>query len=160
MRISDLTPRAQQVMALARKEADRLNHQYVGTEHLLLGTVALGQGLSVSLLKRRGLDLESVRKEVEKISGRCAESEVVGIIPCTPRIKKVLAFAQEEAKKLNHTMVGTEHILLGLLRETDGPAALVFQSFGLDVENRQMEILNEMNPGLKSKDGGSASRIE
>ena len=121
--MNNFTPRAQQVLALARKEADRFNHNYVGTEHLLLGLIKLGQGVAVNVLQKMGLDLETVRMEVEKQVGTGPDQKMIGNIPYTPRVKKVLALAAKEAKALNHTYVGTEHILLGLLREGDGVAA-------------------------------------
>src|SRR5438445_463283 len=115
--MNNFTPRAQQVLALARKEADRFNHNFVGTEHLLLGLIKLGQGVAVNVLQKLGLDLETVRMEVEKQVGTGPDQKMIGNIPYTPRVKKVLALAAKEAKALNHTYVGTEHILLGLLRE-------------------------------------------
>src|SRR5437868_1642046 len=115
--MNNFTPRAQQVLQLARKEADRFNHNYVGTEHLLLGLIKLGQGVAVNVLQKMGLDLETVRMEVEKQVGSGPETKIVGNVPYTPRVKKVLALAGKEAKALNHSYVGTEHILLGLLRE-------------------------------------------
>ena len=128
MEMNNFTPRAQQVLALARKEADRFNHNYVGTEHLLLGLIKLGQGVAVNVLQKMGLDLETVRMEVEKQVGTGPETKMIGNIPYTPRVKKVLALAQKEAKALNHTYVGTEHILLGLLREGEGVAARVLKN--------------------------------
>ena len=126
--MNNFTPRAQQVLALARKEADRFNHNYVGTEHLLLGLIKLGQGVAVNVLQKMGLDLETVRMEVEKQVGSGPETKMVGNVPYTPRVKKVLALAGKEAKALNHSYVGTEHILLGLLREGEGVAARVLKS--------------------------------
>ena len=120
--MNNFTPRAQQVLALARKEADRFNHNYVGTEHLLLGLIKLGRGVAVNVLQKMGLDLETVRMEVEKQVGSGPETKMVGNIPYTPRVKKVLALAGKEARALNHSYVGTEHILLGLLREGEGVA--------------------------------------
>ena len=98
--MNNFTPRAQQVLALARKEADRFNHNYVGTEHLLLGLIKLGQGVAVNVLQKMGLDLETVRMEVEKQVGSGPETKMVGNIPYTPRVKKVLALAGKEAKLL------------------------------------------------------------
>src|SRR5215213_5488415 len=109
--MNNFTPRAQQVLALARKEADRFNHNYVGTEHLLLGLIKLGQGVAVNVLQKMGLDLETVRMEVEKQVGTGPDQKMIGNIPYTPRVKKVLALAGKEAKALNHSYVGTEHIL-------------------------------------------------
>ena len=96
--MNNFTPRAQQVLALARKEADRFNHNYVGTEHLLLGLIKLGQGVAVNVLQKMGLDLETVRMEVEKQVGSGPETKMVGNIPYTPRVKKVLALAGKEAQ--------------------------------------------------------------
>jgi ATP-dependent Clp protease ATP-binding subunit ClpC len=150
--MSNLTPRAQQVLALARKEADRFNHNFVGTEHLLLGLLKLGHGVAVNVLQRMGLDLESVRLEVEKLVGTGPDQKIMGTIPFTPRVKKVLALAQKEAKALNHTYVGTEHILLGLLREGDGVAARVLKSFDVDLEQTRQEILRELDPNFAAQE--------
>src|SRR6478736_1263197 len=153
--MNNFTPRAQQVLALARKEADRFHHNYVGTEHLLLGLIKLGQGVAVSVLQKMGLDLETVRAEVEKQVGIGQESKTpVGSIPYTPRVKKVLALAGKEAKTLNHSYVGTEHILLGLLREGEGVAARVLKSLDIDIERTRNEILRELDPQFSGSQGG------
>ena len=146
--MNDFTPRAQQVLALARKEAERFNHNYVGTEHLLLGLIKLGQGVAVNVLQRMGLDLERVRIEVEKHVGSHPETNMIGNIPYTPRVKKVLALAAKEAKALNHSYVGTEHILLGLLREGEGVAARVLKSLEVDPARTRNEILKELDPNF------------
>ncbi len=146
--MNNFTPRAQQVLALARKEADRFNHNYVGTEHLLLGLIKLGQGVAVNVLQKMGLDLETVRMEVEKQVGSGPETKMVGNIPYTPRVKKVLALAGKEAKALQHSYVGTEHILLGLLREGEGVAARVLKSLEIDIERTRNEILKELDPNF------------
>ncbi len=146
--MNNFTPRAQQVLALARKEADRFNHNYVGTEHLLLGLIKLGQGVAVNVLQKMGLDLETVRMEVEKQVGSGPETKMVGNIPYTPRVKKVLALAGKEAKLLNHSYVGTEHILLGLLREGEGVAARVLKNLEVDIERTRNEILKELDPNF------------
>src|ERR1043166_2570501 len=146
--MNNFTPRAQQVLQLARKEADRFNHNYVGTEHLLLGLIKLGQGVAVNVLQKMGLDLETVRMEVEKQVGTGPETKMVGNIPYTPRVKKVLALAAKEAKALNHSYVGTEHILLGLLREGDGVAARVLKTLDVDIERTRNEILKELDPNF------------
>ena len=146
--MNNFTPRAQQVLALARKEADRFNHNYVGTEHLLLGLIKLGQGVAVNVLQKMGLDLETVRMEVEKQVGSGPETKLVGNVPYTPRVKKVLALAGKEAKALNHSYVGTEHILLGLLREGEGVAARVLKTLELDIERTRNEILKELDPNF------------
>ena len=146
--MSNFTPRAQQVLALARKEADRFNHNFVGTEHLLLGLIKLGQGVAVNVLQKMGLDLETVRLEVEKQVGTGPDQKQVGNIPYTPRVKKVLNLASKEAKQLQHTYVGTEHILLGLLREGDGVAARVLKNLDIDIEHTRQEILKELDPNF------------
>ena len=150
--MSNFTPRAQQVLALARKEADRFNHNFVGTEHLLLGLIKLGQGVAVNVLQKMGLDLETVRMEVEKQVGTGPDQKMIGNIPYTPRVKKVLALAAREAKALNHTYVGTEHILLGLLREGDGVAARVLKNLDVDIEQTRQEILKELDPNFAAQE--------
>src|SRR5579872_2540082 len=154
--MNNFTPRAQQVLALARKEADRFNHNFVGTEHLLLGLIKLGQGVAVNVLQKMGLDLETVRMEVEKQVGTGPDQKMIGNIPYTPRVKKVLALAGKEAKALNHTYVGTEHILLGLLREGDGVAARVLKNLDVDIEQTRQEILKELDPNFASAEDASA----
>src|SRR3974390_2315624 len=154
--MNNFTPRAQQVLALARKEADRFNHNFVGTEHLLLGLIKLGQGVAVNVLQKLGLDLETVRMEVEKQVGSGPDQKMIGNIPYTPRVKKVLALAGKEAKALNHTYVGTEHILLGLLREGDGVAARVLKNLDVDIEQTRQEILKELAPNFAAQEEGAA----
>lgn len=156
--MNNFTPRAQQVLALARKEADRFHHNYVGTEHLLLGLINLGQGVAVNVLQKMGLDLETVRDAVEKQVGSGPTAKPSGNIPYTPRVKKVLALAGKEAKALNHSYVGTEHILLGLLREGEGVAARVLKSLDVDIKRCRDEILSELDPnfaGETSEAGGT-----
>jgi ATP-dependent Clp protease ATP-binding subunit ClpC len=150
--MSNFTPRAQQVLALARKEADRFNHNFLGTEHLLLGLIKLGQGVAVNVIQKMGLDLETVRLEVEKQVGTGPDQKMIGNIPYTPRVKKVLALASKEAKALNHTYVGTEHILLGLLREGDGVAAKVLKNLDVDIEQCRQEILKELDPNFSGEE--------
>src|SRR3954453_7387040 len=150
--MNNFTPRAQQVLALARKEADRFNHNFVGTEHLLLGLIKLGQGVAVNVLQKIGLDLETVRMEVEKLVGTGPDQKMIGNIPYTPRVKKVLSLAAKEAKALNHTYVGTEHILLGLLREGDGGAARVLKNMDVDIEQTRQEILKELDPNFNAQE--------
>ncbi|MEX0331662.1 MAG: ATP-dependent Clp protease ATP-binding subunit [Puniceicoccaceae bacterium] len=151
--MNNFTPRAQQVLALARKEADRFHHNYVGTEHLLLGLINLGQGVAVNVLQKMGLDLDTVRTAVEKQVGKGPAAKPIGNISYTPRVKKVLALAGKEAKSLNHSYVGTEHILLGLLREGDGVAARVLKSLEVDIERCRDEILSELDPNFAGEGG-------
>jgi predicted dehydrogenase len=146
--VSNFTPRAQQALALARKEAERFNHNFVGTEHVLLGLIALGQGTAVNVLQKLGLELDTVRMAVVKMVGPGPDQEMIGKIPYTPRVKKVLALAMKEAMNLNHTYVGTEHILLGLLREGDGVAGRVLKNFGVDIDKTRTEILKELDPNF------------
>ena len=132
--MSNFTPRAQQVLALAKREAKRFGHNYVGTEHLLLGLIKLGQGVAVTALQAMGLDLETVRYEVEKNSGPGEQMQQEGEPPITPRVKRVLELAGKEARALNYNYIGTEHILLGLLREGDGVAARILKNLNVDAE--------------------------
>ena len=144
--MNNFTPRARQALALASKEAERFNHNYVGTEHLLLGLLKLGEGVAVIVLQKMGLDLEMVRMEVEKLVGPQPETKMIGNIPCTPRVEKVLALAGKEAQALHHSYVGTEHLLLGLLREGEGVAARVLKSLDVDPARTRNEILKELDP--------------
>ncbi len=157
--MNNFTPRAQQVLALARKEADRFNHNYVGTEHLLLGLIKLSQGVAVNVLQKMGLDLDTVRMEVEKQVGSGPEAKMVGNIPYTPRVKKVLALASKEAKSLQHSYVGTEHILLGLLREGEGVAARVLKNLEVDLERTRNEIMKELDPNFTASEGEGGETI-
>jgi predicted dehydrogenase len=141
-----LTPRAQHVLKLSRKEADRHNHNFVGTEHLLLGVIALGQGGAFDVLKQCGLDLEDVRSEVEKNTGVGPDQKVVGNIPYTPRVKKIFGLAAREAIALNHKCVGTEHFLMGILRDGGGVAARVLFNLGLNPERIRKLIVEERGP--------------
>ena len=144
--MDNFTPRAQQVLQLARKEADRFNHGYVGTEHVLLGLVSLGHGVAVNALQAVGVDLESVRIEVEKAVGTGPEMKTIGSIPFTPRAKKVLALSANEARNLGHSYVGTEHILLGLLTEGEGIAARVLENLNVDLDEIRYEIMKTLDP--------------
>ncbi len=158
--MNNFTPRAQQVLALARKEADRFNHSFVGTEHLLLGLINLGQGVAVNVLQKMGLDLETVRLEVEKQVGTGPDQKLAGNIPYTPRVKKVLELSKKEAKVLHHTYVGTEHILLGLLREGEGVAARVLRNLDIDIDQCRQEILHELDPNFEGDDEVAAGMEE
>ena len=158
--MNNFTPRAQQVLALARKEADRFNHSFVGTEHLLLGLINLGQGVAVNVLQKMGLDLETVRLEVEKQVGTGPDQKLAGNIPYTPRVKKVLELSKKEAKALHHTYVGTEHILLGLLREGEGVAARVLRNLDIDIDQCRQEILHELDPNFEGDDEVAAGMEE
>ena len=142
-----LTDRARKVMALANQEAQRFNHEYIGTEHILLGLVKEASGVGANVLKNLGIDLRKVRLEVEKLVKSGPEMVTMGKLPQTPRAKKVLEYAIEEARNLNHNYVGTEHLLLGLLREQDGVAAQVLVNLGLKLEEVREEVLNLLGAG-------------
>ncbi|MGA3145474.1 MAG: Clp protease N-terminal domain-containing protein [Verrucomicrobiota bacterium] len=156
--IVNFTPRAQQAMVLARKEADRLHHHFVGTEHVLLGLIKLQRDVAINVLEKMGLDLEIVCREIEKQAGPVSQSAATANLPYTPRVKKVLALAVKEARALNHTYVGTEHILLGLLREGDGMAARVLKQLHVDLKQTRQDILKELDP--KFIPGGSEQEIK
>ena len=138
------TNRAKQVIKLAKKEAQRLNHNYLGTEHLLLGLLKLGQGVAVNVLRNLNLDYEIVRQEVERLVGFGPELQVYGDPSLTGRVKKVFEFANEEASSLSHNYVGTEHLLLGLLRQTDGVAVQVLENLNVNLKEVRKEILKEL----------------
>ncbi|MBI1871517.1 MAG: ATP-dependent Clp protease ATP-binding subunit [Chlamydiae bacterium] len=145
------TDRARQVIILARKEADRFNHNYIGTEHILLGLIKLGEGVAVNVLRKMGLDFETVRMEVERAVGTGPETKMIGDIPLTARAKRVIELALDEAKKLSHTYIGTEHLLLGLLREGEGVAAKILQSLNVDIEAARAEVLKELGTEFSGK---------
>ena len=149
-----LTDRARKVMALANQEAQRFNHEYIGTEHILLGLVKEGSGVGANVLKNLDIDLRKVRLEVEKLVKSGPDMVTMGKLPQTPRAKKVIEYAIEEARSLNHNYVGTEHLLLGLLREHDGVAAQVLMNLGLKLEEVREEVLNLLGAGVESEDAG------
>jgi ATP-dependent Clp protease ATP-binding subunit ClpC len=136
------TERARKVMQLASQEAQRVNHEYVGTEHILLGLVKEGFGLAAAVLKSLGVDLQKVRLEVEKIVPNGTEGIAAGTPPPTPRAKQMLEYSIEEARRLNHHYVGTEHLLLGILRDADAVAAQVLLNLGLQLDQVREELLN------------------
>jgi ATP-dependent Clp protease ATP-binding subunit ClpC len=143
------TDRARKVMALANQEAQRFNHEYIGTEHILLGLVKEGSGVGANVLKNLDVDIKKLRLEIEKLVKSGPDMVTMGKLPQTPRAKKVIEFAIEEARSLNHNYVGTEHILLGLLRETEGIAAQVLMNLGLKLEDVRQEVLNLLGAGVE-----------
>ena len=151
--MNNFTPRSKQVLVLAQQESLRFNHGYVGTEHLLLGLLKLGQGVAVSVLKSMGLNLETLRMEVEKISGSSGVTQVQGDIPYTPRLKKVLALAAKEAKTMNYNYIGTEHLLLGILKEGESVASKVFRNLNVNVDVVRKEVLMALDPNFLPSDG-------
>ncbi len=133
--------RARKVMALANQEGQRFNHEYIGTEHILLGLVKEGSGVGANVLANQGIDLRRVRLEVEKLIKSGADMVTMGKLPQTPRAKKVIEYAINEARDLDHNYLGTEHLLLGLIREGEGIAAQVLLQLGVTFENAREEIL-------------------
>ena len=148
-----LTDRARKVMALANQEAQRFNHEYIGTEHILLGLVKEGSGVGANVLKNLDIDLRKVRLEVEKLVKSGPDMVTMGKLPQTPRAKKVIEYAIEEARSLNHNYVGTEHLLLGLLREHDGVAAQVLTNLNLKLEDVREEVLTLLGAGVEMEEG-------
>jgi ATP-dependent Clp protease ATP-binding subunit ClpA len=153
------TDRARRVMVLAQEEARLLNHNYIGTEHLLLGLIHEGEGVAAQVLESLGVSLPTVREQVEEIIGR-GQQALSGRIPFTPRAKKVLELSRREALAMGHNYVGTEHILLGLLREGDGVAAQVLVRMGADLNRVRQQVIRILS-GHQEKDepkGGRAAR--
>ena len=148
------TDRARKVMQLANQEAQRFNHEYIGTEHILLGLVKEGSGVAANVLKNLEVDLRKIRLEVEKIVQTGPDMVTMGKLPQTPRAKKVIEYAMEEARNLNHNYVGTEHLLLGLLREQEGVAAQVLMNLGMKLEDVREEVLNLLGHGLEGAESG------
>jgi len=142
---SRFTDRAQRVILIAQEEAKRLAHDYVGTEHILLGLITLGEGVASTVFKNLGIDSRKVRMEIEKIVGPGDNALVLGEIPFTPQAKKVLEFAVEEAQQMGHTYIGTEHLLLGLLREEEGVASRVLVNLRLNLKAVRAEVLTILN---------------
>src|SRR6266851_4631866 len=150
------TDRARKVMQLANQEAQRFNHEYIGTEHILLGLVKEGSGVAANVLKNLDVDLRKIRLEVEKIvqTGSGGDMVTMGKLPHTPRAKKVIEYSIEEARNLNHNYVGTEHLLLGLLREQEGVAAQVLMNLGMKLEDVREEVLNLLGHNMETGSEG------
>jgi ATP-dependent Clp protease ATP-binding subunit ClpC len=151
------TDRARKVMQLANQEAQRFNHEYIGTEHVLLGLVKEGSGVAANVLKNLEVDLRKIRIEVEKIVQTGPDMVTMGKLPQTPRAKKVIEYAMEEARQLNHNYVGTEHLLLGLLREQEGVAAQVLMNLSMKLEDVREEVLNLLGHGLEAAEAGGGT---
>ncbi len=147
------TDRARKVMQLANQEAQRFNHEYIGTEHILLGLIKEGSGVAANVLKNLDVDLRKIRLEVEKLVQSGPDMVTMGKLPQTPRAKKVIEYSMEEARNLGHNYVGTEHILLGLLREQEGVAAQVLMNLGLKLEEVREEVLNLLGHGMEGGEG-------
>ncbi|NLF39126.1 ATP-dependent Clp protease ATP-binding subunit [bacterium] len=142
---SNFTPRAGQVIVNAKKEAGRYNHHYVGTEHILLGLIGLNEGIAINVLQKLGADPTIIRSEIENAVGFGPDTKVVGEAPFTPKANNVIRYAIEEAQKMGHSYVGTEHILLGLLREQEGVAARVLNGLGVTLDAARRLVSEELN---------------
>ena len=143
-RLNKLTERAKQVLVFAQDEATRFNHDYIGTEHLLLGLVREGEGIAAQVLTNQGVELRTVRNAVEFVIGR-GEARMVGNFRLTPRVKRVIEFSIEEARRLGHNYIGTEHLLLGLLREGGGTGPGVLESLGVNLEEVRAQVAQLMS---------------
>jgi ATP-dependent Clp protease ATP-binding subunit ClpA len=151
------TDRARRVVVLAQEEARVVNHNYIGTEHILLGLLREGEGVAATALESLGISLDAVRQQVEEIIGQGQEAPS-GHIPFTPRAKKVLELAQREARALGHAYVGTEHILLGLIREGDGVAAQVLVKLGADLNRVRQQVVQLLHVDQGTDVTGAGSR--
>src|SRR6266511_898636 len=156
------TDRARKVMQLANQEAQRFHHEYIGTEHILLGLITEGSGVAANVLKNLDIDLAGVRRELEKIvqHGPDLEDRLTSRLPQTPRTRKVIEYAIAEARGLNHNYVGTEHLLLGLLREQEGVAAQVLMNLGLRLEDVREEVLNLLGHNMETDEGSESAGSE
>ncbi len=150
------TERARKVVILAKEEARRFNHDYIGTEHILLGLIREGEGVAASVLQKMGVSLENIRLEIEKLVQPGPATQIIGDIPFTPRAKKALELAAEEARSLGHNYIGTEHLLLGLIREGEGVASQVLLNLGLDLDKVRNEIMGLLNAALPNMGGSTA----
>jgi len=142
---SNFTPRAGQVIVNAKKEAGRYNHHYVGTEHILLGLIDLNEGIALNVLQRLGAEPHAIRSEIESVVGFGPDTKIVGEPPFTPKANNVVRFAIQEAQQMQHSYVGTEHILLGLLREQEGVAARVLNNLGVNLDEARKLVKEELN---------------
>jgi ATP-dependent Clp protease ATP-binding subunit ClpC len=151
------TDRARKVMGLARQEAQRFNHEYIGTEHILLGLIQEGSGVAANVLRNLDVDLDKIRREVEKIVQSGPSMVTMGQLPFTPRAKKVLELSVEEASNLGHNYIGTEHLLLGLIRENEGVAAQVLMNLGLKLEEVREEVLELLGADMSNSESGGGA---
>lgn len=157
------TERARRVIILAREEAELYRHEYLGTEHILQGVMKDGGGIAVAIIQKTGTDLSQLKKELEKNLPRSSSSLIIGDIPFTSRAKKILEFAVEEARSLNHNYIGTEHLLLGLLKEKEGVACRILNGFGVyfdDVKERIIEMFKEPAETTRGGDKGKTPTLD
>lgn len=155
--LQNFTPRAQTVIDLAQKHAVRLGHAFIGTEHVLLGLLELGQGIACTVLLRFGVQYETVRKEMERLIPVGDSSLSMRSPIPTPRVEKVFGWAKKEAEALRHQYIGTEHLFLGLLREPDGVAAIVLKGFNVDFKKIRREIVREVDPNSVTSENDQPS---
>jgi hypothetical protein len=155
-RFDKFTDRARKVLTLSQDEAQRFNHNYIGTEHLLLGLVREGEGVAAQVLRRMGVELPKVRSAVELIIGRGVQP-VTGEVGLTPRAKRIIELSIDEARRLSHNYVGTEHLLLGILREGEGIAAGVLESLGVNLETARQEVIRALSEMARGEDHGEPS---
>lgn len=158
--INNFTQRAEQALKLAHAEALRLGHNYIGTEHLLLGLILLGEGVAVMVLNKLGVNLQLLRKEVEKAVGKGTTTKPSESLPFTARVKKVLALSAHEARRLGHDYIGTEHLLLGLLKEGEGEGANALKNLNVDLEKARQEVWKTLgNPGQGDDETASLEEL-
>ena len=155
------TERARRVIILAREEAERYQHEYLGTEHILLGVIKDGGGIAVLVLQRLGVDIRQLKPEIERNLPLSSNTLVIGDIPFTSRAKKVLEYAVEEARAMGHSYIGTEHLLIGLIKEKDGVAYRILSSFGLqysDIKEQTINLLRE--PASEARDTSKTPALD
>ena len=154
------TGRARKVIILAKEEARRFNHDYIGTEHILLGLIREGEGVAAAVLQKMGVSLENIRLEIEKLVQPGPTTQIIGDIPFTPRAKKALELAAEEARSLGHNYIGTEHLLLGLIREGEGIASQVLLNLRMDLNSVRNEVMELLGSALPGAPGGQLAKTK
>ena len=159
--MKNFTPRAKHVLVLAQKESERFNHDYIGTEHLLLGLIVLSEGVAMSVLKSMNLNLDQLRLEVEKLCGVGGPTKQAGLVPFTPRLKRILVLAAKEAKDMNYNFIGTEHLLLALMREGESAASKILIGMKIDINEVRRQVIRALDsdylPEAESMDVQSES---
>ena len=156
---NNFTPRSVEAVKLAQQEAVQMGHSYIGTEHLLLGLIDLNQGIAVSVLKKLGIDFDELRKNIEEeVKENNPTYSKLEVLPFTPRVKKVFRIAEKISKDMNHTFIGTEHLLLGILKEGEGLAVLVLQELDVDFELVREEVLSELDPNYVKNEPASVGK--
>src|SRR5687768_1079816 len=155
----NFTERVRKVLAMAREEAARLHHEYVGTEHILLGLIREGEGVAATVLQNLNVELDEIQQKIEETVKKGKAAQTPGPdLPYTSRAKKVLELAMSEARELNHSYVGTEHLLLGLLREEKGIAAQVLTDAGVNLDAARAETLRILGTDVQAQSGGAGAQ--